>query len=268
MTDRPIRGFEVAPVPKAGFIGRWFGRVPREAAFVEVRNILATTPFEQVRESDIATALATAKLLCRDATKELIGIFEQAALFVVADRELSEGDRRGVAAIQRAFELTDAEAASAIESAVSQIFEQTMREALSDGKFTAQEKAGLEATSSALGMSDAQTKSLYEKSAVAAVEAAFTSAVADRRYTKDEEAHITALAKSLGVTLKHDESTATLVARFRLMGQIEDGDLPSVNVPVLLQRGEVCHFSSPAAHHELKTAQRRSHPRSNPSGSP
>jgi hypothetical protein len=27
-------------------IGRLFGRVPRETAFVEVRNILATTPFE------------------------------------------------------------------------------------------------------------------------------------------------------------------------------------------------------------------------------
>lgn len=121
MSDEPIRGFEIAPVPKAGMIGRLFGRVPREAAFVEVRNILATTPFEQVRESNIAGALAKAKLLCRDAAKELTGIFEHAALLATVDRELSDGDRRGLAAIQRAFELTDAEAASAIESAVGQI---------------------------------------------------------------------------------------------------------------------------------------------------
>ena len=236
MSDQPIRSFQVAPVPKAGMIGRLFGRVPRETAFVEVRNILATTPFEQIRDSDIGGALAKAKLLCRGATKELTEIFEQAALLATADREVSDGDRRGLAALQRAFELTDAEADSAIESAVAQIFERTMREALSDGTFTEQEKVGLEATSKGLGMTDVQTERLYETAAVVAVQGAFTSAIADGRYSKDEESHVAALAKSLGITIKHDGSTEALVARFRLMGQIEDGDLPSVDVPILLQR--------------------------------
>ena len=136
MSDGPIEGFEVASAPKPGMIGRMFGRVPRETAFVEVRNILATTPFEQIRESDVAAALWKAKLLCRDATKELLGIFEHAALPAAMDRELSDSDRRGLATIQRAFELTDAEASGAIESAVGHIFERTMREALSDGVFT------------------------------------------------------------------------------------------------------------------------------------
>ena len=74
---------------------------------------------------------------------------------------------------------------------------------------------------------------------------------------KDEEAHVVALAKALGVTIKHDESTAALVARFRLMGQIEDGVFPSVDVPILLQRGEVCHFSGAAAHQKIKTVTKR-----------
>jgi hypothetical protein len=257
MSDQPIRHFEVRAAPKAGLIGRLFGRVPREAAFVEVRNILATTPFEEVRERDIAGALAKAKLLCREATKELKVIFEHAALLSAADRELSDSDRRGLAALQRAFELTDAEAASAVESAVGQIFERTMREALSDGTFTEQEKVSLEATSKALGMNDVQTKRLYETAAVAAVQATFASAVADRRYAKDEEAHVIALAKSLGVTITHDESTAALVARFRLLAQIDDGALPSISVPILLKRGESCHFAGPVTHHQIKTVTKR-----------
>lgn len=257
MPDQPIRNFEALPVPKPGLMSRLFGRMPREAAFVEIRNILATTPFEQVRESDIAAVLAKAKLLCRDVTKELTGIFEQAALLATVDRELSDADKRGLGALQRAFELTEAEAAAAIESAVGQIFEQAMREALADGTFTEREKADLEGTSKALGMSESQTTRLYEKAAVAAVQAAFTSAVADRRYAKDEEAHVAALAKSLGVTIKHDESTAALVARFRLMAEIEAGHLPSISVPILLQRGETCHFSGGASHHEIKTLTKR-----------
>lgn len=257
MTDEPIRHFEAKAAPKAGLIGRLLGRVPRETAFVEVRNILATTPLEEVRESDITGALAKAKVRRREATKELTVIFEHAALLSAADRELSDSDQRGLATLQRAFELTDAEAASAVESAVGQIFERTMREALSDGTFTEQEKAKLEATSKALGMSDVQTKRLYETAATAAVQAAFTIAAADRRYTEDEEAHVVALAESLGVTITHDESTAALVARFKLMAQIEDGELPSISVPVLLKRGESCHFAGPATHHQIRTVTKR-----------
>lgn len=257
MSYRALSGFRIATVPKVGIIWRLIGRVPREVALVEVRNILATTPIEQVRGSDIAAALAKAKMHCRDATEELIAIFEHAAVLATMDIEFSDVDRRRLTSLQRAFELTDAEADRAIESAVGQIFEQTMREALADGTFTKQEKAGLEATSKALGMSEAQTRQLYETAAAATVQAAFTSAIADHRYTMDEEAHVMALARSLGVVIKHDESTEALVARFRLMGKIEEGVLPSVDVPVLLQRGEVCHFSGTAAHHEIKTVTKR-----------
>jgi hypothetical protein len=138
MSDKPIRPFQVEQAPKAGLIGQLLGRVPRATAFVHIRNILATTPFEQVRQSDIVEVLARAKLRCRDVTKELSLIFEQAALLSAEDRELSETDRRGLVALQRAFELTDAEADAAIESAVGQIFERTLREALTDGTFTEQ----------------------------------------------------------------------------------------------------------------------------------
>ncbi len=257
MPDDRFGRFEVKSPPKAGIIGRLLGRVPREAAFVEIRNILATTTLEQVQSADVSSALAKAKLGCRDVTKELLLIFEHAALLAVEDRALSEIDRRGLRSLQHAFELTDAEAASGMESAVGQVFERALREALSDAEFTEQEKANLEATSAALGMSGQQTARLYRAAAVSAVQAAFTSAMADRRYTKDEEAHVAALAKSLGVTMTHDAGTADLVAKFRLMAQIDDGYLPSITVPILLKRGETCHYSGPATQHQIKTVTKR-----------
>jgi AraC-like DNA-binding protein len=188
---------------------------------------------------------------------ELTRLFEHAVLVGAMDRELSADDRRGLGALQRAFELTEAEAATAIESAVGQIFERAMREALADGTFTEQERAGLEATSKALGMSEAQTARLYKAAAGAAVQTAFTSAVADRRYAKDEETRVIALARSLGVTIAHDESTRALVERFRLLAEIEEGALPSIDVPVRLHRNEICHFSGAASYHEIKTVTRR-----------
>jgi hypothetical protein len=106
-------------------------------------------------------------------------------------------------------------------------------------------------------MSEDQTKRLYESAALEAMQTAFTNALADRRYTKDEEARVVDLAKSLGITISHDKAMAALVAKFKLMAQIDDGDLPSLAVQVRLKRGEVCHFFGPATHHRIKTVTKR-----------
>jgi hypothetical protein len=79
MTVNNAAAFVVAEVPTAGFLGRLVGRVPREALFVQVRNLLATTPFDRVSPDDVAAILTTGKLTVSDASAELIGIFEQAA---------------------------------------------------------------------------------------------------------------------------------------------------------------------------------------------
>lgn len=249
--------FVVAPLPKGNLFQRALGKRPREHAFVHVQNILATTPLHEVAESEIATALAGAQLLPRDATQELLPIFERAVTWLAADKELSVADRAGLAALQRAFELTDAEAAIAVEAVVGQVFEVAMRRALSDGTFTAEEKAQLEATATALGMSEVQTKRLYGVAATAAVQSAFDAAVNDRRYSTDEEAKVNELAHSLGVTIQHGTDTKRIVERFRLLGRIDEGELPVITPGILLQRGESCHWSGPATHKELRTVTKR-----------
>lgn len=251
-------GFVVQPIPQSGLIGRLLGRVPREAAFVEIRNILATTPYEQVRESDIGTVLAKCKLLPRDATPELCRIFEDAVVVLTSDRELDEADRRGLTCLQQAFELTTDEVREATEQAVGAVFERTMLETLVDGTFTPEERTMLDRMSTALGMSEAQSNRLYTQAAIAAVQSAFHVAVADKRYNATEEQVVQALAASLGVKLNIDIETAAIVERYKLLGQIEDGQLPTVDVPILLQRGEVCHFAAQAIDHkEIRTVTKR-----------
>ena len=141
---KELTAFQVAEIPRGGFVSRLLGGVSKEAVFVQIRNLLATTPFERVRESDVATILASGKLLPRQVATDLIGIFEQAVHILAADHELTGSDRHGLAGLQRAFELTDAEAAVAIEQAVGAIYERALREALADGEFTPAERTRLE----------------------------------------------------------------------------------------------------------------------------
>ena len=83
-------------------------------------------------------------------------------------------------------------------------------------------------------------------------------AIADRRYSASEEQHLQTLADALGAKLQFDPQTTTLLARLRLLGRIEEGDLQSCDVPILLQRGEVCHQAiAGIVYKELRTVTKR-----------
>lgn len=74
-TGRRPQEFELTDVPSAGLLRRLSGRVPREHVFVELRNLLATTSFHDVRESDVASILAKGRLLPREVNDQLTAIY-------------------------------------------------------------------------------------------------------------------------------------------------------------------------------------------------
>src|SRR5438105_2056086 len=168
MPDELTPGFQVKVVPKAGLLDKLRGRVPKEAAIVEIRNILATTAFDQVRESEIADALAKAKLLPREANAELTAVFEEAALVLTNDRELGDSDRHALDVLKRAFELSEEEAEVALERAVSTIYEQTLRKATA-GPFTSADKVRLDQVATALRLRGDRARELYSTAARAAL---------------------------------------------------------------------------------------------------
>jgi hypothetical protein len=62
----------------------------------------------------------------------------------------------------------------------------------------------------------------------------------------------------LGVKITHDASTLAMLERFRLFGQIEAGELPTVTPAILLQRAEACHFvANNIVHKEMRTITKR-----------
>jgi hypothetical protein len=195
--------------------------------------------------------------LPRDATPELGAVFEDAALALTIDRELSDADGHALDVLKRAFELTDAEADAAFERAVSTVYERALRQAVA-GQFTAADKVRLDQMAAALRLRDGRARELYSAAAHTALQSALDSAVAHRRYSASDEQHLQELADALGAKLQIDPNTTTLLGRFRVLGQIDEGHLPSCTVPILLQHGEICHQAiAGIAYKELRTVTKR-----------
>jgi tellurite resistance protein len=257
MADEMSRAFQRTAIPQPGFLDRLRGRVPRAAVVVEIRNILATTKFDEIRESDVADVLAKAKLLPRDALAELSAIFEDAALALTTDREMSDADSHALDVLKRAFELSDADAQGAIERAVSTVYERALHTAMA-GDFTADDKARLDQIATALRLRRERATELYSSAAHAVLQAALNAALADHRYSTSDEEHLEKLANALGAKLQFDPKTTEMLTRLRLLGEVEKGRLPSCDVAILLQRGEICHHAiMGVAHKELRTVTKR-----------
>jgi hypothetical protein len=71
------------------------------------------------------------------------------------------------------------------------------------------------------------------------------------------------IAANLDITMNYDADLQQKISRFRLLAQIENGQLPLISTQLVLQRGETCHAQFPCAlleHRSVTKAVRYSGP--------
>jgi tellurite resistance protein len=189
-SDRVPGGFQVAELPKPGVFGRLFRQLPRQAAFVEIRNALATTPWHDIRESDVATTLERYKLTAAQAGTELADIYRQAVTIVAADHAISEQERAGLARLRDAFGLDITRSQGILEDVARSLYRETLVEALADGSISPAEKQRLEQIASNLSLPPDTASKVYAEEAVKAIQLYFDHATSDQRFSADEEARL------------------------------------------------------------------------------
>jgi hypothetical protein len=253
-----MQSFQIADVPRAGLLGRLFGRVPREAAFVQIRNLLATVPFNEVRSDDVSTILASAKLTTADVVPELQGLYEQAIHSLCADHDLSAEDAATLAVLAKAFDLPAVAVAEARDRAIAAVYETAVREALVDHVFSQFDRDRLAKFATTLGLNDTEKERIFLKAARDALAAAYRLALGDGVLRVGEEEALLDFAASLDAKVTLEGESAKLMTRARTLGQIEQGLLPSVLVGLVLNGDEICHFASPAlAQYEMRIVTKR-----------
>lgn len=104
-----------------------------------------------------------------------------------------------------------------------------------------------------LGSPSRRSKLWFARRSEPILTGALAEALDDRRYSPSEETAVRKLAADLGVRLELDSQTTEKLDRFRLLWQIENGQLPVIAAPITLQRKEVCHYICDCSWRELRT---------------
>lgn len=179
--------------------------------------------------------------------------FAAAVTAAVRDGHLDDGELAALRAWRGALTLSERDMREAFEAAAAAPLQRAIAAALVDEALTEEEKARLKALAANQQVSDALLAQWVREPAQAILQRRAEAVVSDRRLSPDEEAELEALAKSLNGVIQTDATTRALLDRYRLLWQVDNGILPTIAVPIALQRGERCHAEFAATWLEPRT---------------
>ena len=133
-------------------------------------------------------------------------------------------------------------------------FKQALLQAVNDGKLTKEEIDELDKKKKDFGLSEEDVKDM--RSEIFAT--AFAVAKSDEQVTKDEEQELLSIQKYLGLADDEISSSKKELARLRLLNEIQQGNMPTVQVTnLIMQKDEKAYWIEPATLAEEKVLRRR-----------
>ena len=246
------RPFEQRELRKAGFLGRLFGKVPRENALVQLTNRLASAKsVRDVGADDVARIDHQYGVdVRRRFAHELAGYYRAFLEFCLKDRLVSEEEAGDLRHLKALFDLPDRTVSDIHAETGKHIFESAVRGVLADGSVTAEERAFLDKLETMLMLPGDVASRIATGEFQAHINRVVSRIAADERLTPEEERELEALSGNLGTPVQMDATTRGVLDRYKLMWRIENGDLPTIDVPVKLQRNELAYFRSGAKWYE------------------
>lgn len=242
------------PTPARSVWDRLLGRGRPDLARAAVETALARwSPEGGGPPLDLSAVLLAYRVGAADAREILTALWRKALRACVADDQVSDAEARYLDALRRALGISDREARDVEREIVHPRYQRALSEIIEDRHFSAEERERLTRLGGALRLSPETQRELYATPVSAMVESLWGEVAADHRISPDEFTHFAEVARSWGVDPSFSPAAEAEARRYALYWRIENGELPTVDVPLALQRGEVCHYRSRAHWHELRT---------------
>lgn len=133
-------------------------------------------------------------------------------------------------------------------------FKEVLLQAVCDGKLTEEEIDNLDKNKKDLGLTEDDVADMR----VEVFAVAYTVAKEDKQISKEEEKELKKIQNYLGLTDNQTQISKKEFARYRLLNEIQKGNLPAISVSNLrTQKGEIVHWVESAILSEEKVLRRR-----------
>lgn len=220
------------------------GQKTEKNAVIEINNLLSEKPIMDISPGDIQDILDKYELnLYRDFDDgSLREIYKTYLRFCFDDNHLDEEEIIRLRKLKKLLGLTDKAVEIANHQICQEVYERELDAALEDHRLDAKELEFLKQLQNKLQLPQSWVDSTYQHKAQSIIIQFVKGAIADERLSPDEERELQALTDNLGIEPRLDNTTQAELAKYRLFWQIENGELPSIYVPIKLKADEYCYF--------------------------
>jgi DnaJ domain/Chloroplast envelope transporter len=245
-----MNGLEVIDLQPTGFLANLLGRRPKENAFLEIHNVIASLPIYHISEDAVEACLSRYGISQEEAKPRLLNIYSQVLEHFIKDLLISDDEVEQLRHLATIFKLGADEVCQIHTEIVYPHYEKAVRHALRDRHLTDDENSALDNLCSKLRIPESAANEIYKKHAVPIYNQAISDALGDKMLTPEEETELEEVAKALKLNIRYDEKLESILDRARRLWRLAQGELPVLSVPVNLQLNERCSADVEALHHE------------------
>lgn len=250
--------YKTVPLANASYFQKLFKQIPQENAVIELNNLLATKPIKDISKNAITEIEGKYKLsLLREFKLNLEEFYTVYLNHCLADRILNEQELEDLSHLKNVLGLDEKTINELHARLGKNIYKESFQEAIADGRLSKEEEQFLDKLESTLKLPKELANKISEESRKHYVENYVAKIIGDQRLSPDEEKELQAIASSLNITLEINKKTQEQLNKLKMYWALENLDLPVIDVPITMQKSEVCHLKVPGVHwHELRSAGR------------
>jgi DnaJ-domain-containing protein 1 len=245
-----MNGLEIIDLQPVGFVANLLGHRPKENAFLEIHNVVASLPIYHISEDAVAACLSRYEIVHEEAKPRLLNIYSQVLDHFIKDLLISDDEIEQLRHLATIFRLTADEVSQINAEIVYPHYEKAVSQALRDRRLSDDENAALDNLCTKLRIPESAANEMYKKYAVPIYNETMSDALADEMLTPEEEAELEHVAKALKLNVRFDDKLTGILERARRLWRIAHGELPVLSVPVNLQVNERCSADVEALHYE------------------
>jgi hypothetical protein len=256
----PPTGLSEVPLRPPGLIARLLGRKPRDNAFLEIRNLIATRAIRDLDPDEVARVLASYGIEPEEAQPQLRKIYALVLRNVIRDNLVTDEELEELSHLRHVLGFSDADVRDIERELLEDAYRTQTRLAVGDSLLTEDEKVRLHDLAARLRIPEETAKAIRAEEVAIVFDRVFNATIVDRRLSEEEEALLRDLAANLGVTMDHDQATLRQLDRFRLLWRIEQGEMHPLETTLSLAPHEQVYFRAPAKRHEAALARPAAEP--------
>jgi hypothetical protein len=209
-----MHGLQFIDATEPGLADRLLGRKPKENAFIEINNIVASVPAAELTRDCIAERLEAHGITADEARPRLLSLYAQVLRNYIQGGVVTEEAAATLARLRELFGLNGADTGHVLAAIVLPFYERAAVEVLADRKLTDGEREYLETLVERLGIPPHVAREIYDRCARHVYHTALARHAATRRLSPEEEADLARLAADLNVVIRPGSHDEAILRRF------------------------------------------------------